>query len=141
MSVRVRQVQLTTFARNLSDVPQELRKELRPKVRKIAGKVQRQVQQNASWSSRIPGAVKTRVSFSQRSPGVSVYVDSKAAPHARPLEFGSSRNRQLRHPVFGNPDVWVSQPTRPFFMQAIDQTGSDAHIEITDAIDRALGSV
>lgn len=140
MVVRVRYEAVSTFARQLGNVPRELRKELRPHIRTAAQKLQAKVQQNASWSSRIPAATKVKVSFASRSGGVTVYVDSNAAPHARPLEFGSQgRSNVNRHPVFGNRGVWVDQPARPFFMNAARESEPQVVNEIQKAIDAALG--
>lgn len=138
MAARVRHQAVTSFARQLRDVPKEFRRELRPKIRKASDKVAGKIRANASWSSRIPGAVKTQVSFSSRSGGVRVFVDSDAAPHARPMEFGSQGRRGVnRHPVFGR-DVWVDQPAKPFFMKAVRESEQDVVLEIQDAIDNAL---
>lgn len=134
----VRYQAATAFSRQLRSVPKEFRRELRPKIRKASGRVAGRIKANAGWSSRIPGAVKTQVSFSSRSGGVRVFVDSKAAPHARPLEFGSQgRGSVNRHPVFGR-DVWVDQPTRPFFMTAVRESEQDVVMEVQDAIDNVL---
>lgn len=141
MAIRVRYQAATSFARQLGDVPKDMRRELRPQIRKAADIVADRIRGRSGWSSRIPGAVKTRVSFSARSGGVRVYVDADAAPHARPLEFGSQNRRGVnRHPVFGR-DVWVDQPTRPFFMAAVSESEQDVVLSIQDAIDRATGKL
>lgn len=127
--------EITAFARQMENVPRELRRELRPHLRKAGERVVRSVRSNASWSSRIPGATKVRVGFSGGSRGgVQVYVDKGRAPHARPLEFGNVGNVN-RHPVFGNTDIWVDQPTRPFFMPAVRENESQVVQEVQSAID------
>jgi len=50
------------------------------------------IRSGASWSSRIPAAVKLQTTFSARSSKVKVLVDAKQAPHARPLEVGNRSN-------------------------------------------------
>ena len=115
--IRVDGAQVTAFAAQLRDVPKEMRTGLRRTIRKESQTLVRAIQGNASWSSRIPAAVRTRVGFGQRGAGVLVYVDEDQAPHARPLE-GTNRSGINRHPVHGT-DVWVDQPTRPFFLRAV----------------------
>lgn len=104
---------------DLGAMPADLRRELRPAMRRAAQPILTDAKQRASWSSRIPGAIKIGTSFTARKPGVRLVVNSSKAPHARPYEFGSGRNRNLRHPVFGNREVWVEQSTRPFFFPAV----------------------
>lgn len=134
MSIRINGLEITSFRQQLQNVPKEFRKELRPRLRRAAAKVVQQVQANASWSSRIPAATSARVSFI--GSGITVKVDRNAAPHARPIEFGSARQRASinRHPVFGH-DVWVNQPTRPFFLKAIASTEKEVVAEVQAAIE------
>jgi len=47
------------------------------------------IRERASWSSRIPGAVRLQTTFSVRNSKVKVVVDHNKAPHARPLELGN----------------------------------------------------
>ena len=85
----------------------------------------------ASWSSRIPGAIRLRISW--RTGRVEIRVDARRAPHARPYE-GTDGNAFFRHPVFGDRDRWVSQRTRPFFFPAVR-----AHRRrVIDAVERAV---
>jgi hypothetical protein len=74
---------------------------------------------NASWSSRIPGAIKPQVTQRQ----IALRVARKQAPHGRPyegLQWGARGRSTFRHPVFGNRNVWVAQSTRPFLQPAMD---------------------
>lgn len=86
---------------------------LRKGLRSAAEPIKRQVQGNASWSSRIPGAVSIGTAFSARRTGVFLRVNAKKAPHARPFE-NDGKGGTFRHPVFGT-DTWVTQSARPFF--------------------------
>ena len=116
-----------------------VRKRLRDGIKRAGADLVTAVQAEASWSSRIPAATRLKVSFGARSAGVTVSVDAKKAPHARPLEMGNknvpdmpnmarrprlARDRALRHPIFPDPSktrdewVWIDQPTRPFFFKA-----------------------
>lgn len=103
--------------KRLSDLPMNLRREVRPRAKQVVEIVATEARGNASWSSRIPGAISTSVTFAATARfGGTVRVDSVAAPHARPYE-GMSGNATFRHPVFGGP-AWVSENTRPFLKPA-----------------------
>jgi hypothetical protein len=81
---------------------------------------------SARFSTRIPAA--TRVVSDSR--GVAVVTDGTLAPSARPNEFG------LRHPVFGNREVWRRIPFRPYMLEARDKKMD----EVADAGVKALES-
>lgn len=110
----------------LKEVEPALRVVLRREIVKAGKDAADAVKREASWSSRIPGAVRVKASFAARTTGVKIEVDAKRAPEARPLEHGGKPG-QFRHPVFGNRKNWVAQPARPFFHAAIE--GMDAHFE------------
>lgn len=123
------------FAVAVGNMPAGVRRELRPALRKAAEGVRRDAQSNASWSSRIPAAIKVQTSLSARSGGVTLRVDSSAAPHARPYEGLSGR--VFRHPVFGDTDTWVAQHARPFLQPAVDAGRGD----VIDAVGKAVDYV
>lgn len=129
---------VTLLAKRLGKVPIELRRELRPKLRAAASLVVNDMRGRSSYSSRIPGAIGTTVSFSGRGRGggVTIRVNSRKAPHARVLERGNdgSRSSSFRHPVFGDRDAWVSQPTRPFFFPAIHANRDEVKKRIAEAV-------
>jgi hypothetical protein len=128
--------ELTSLMRDFQDVPAKLRPAIRREVAAAGKGFTDAVKADASWSSRIPGAVKIKTSFAQRGAGVRVFVDSKAAPHARPYEGlapGGNRNA-FRHPVYGNREVWVTQATRPFFAKNI----APHRAKFLDALQTAL---
>lgn len=132
--------QLGAFSQDLKRLQdgKDLRKALRRNLRRTAEPIKRRVQANASWSRRIPGAVKITTSLTARHPAVGIKVDSKKAPHARPLERGSKGRRTVnRHPVFGNREVWVDQPTRPFFFGATNGAMPDVERAAIDAVNEA----
>lgn len=103
--------------------------------KKAAGPVAQQARANASWSSRIPGAISVGVSSSRRFPGAQIKVSKDKAPHARLFEF-PGRGGSFRHPVYGNREVWVEQRGRPFIRPAVRQMGGD----FVKAADRAVDS-
>lgn len=105
-------------------IPTEIRKEIRPALRKLAEPILAQAKVNAAWSSRIPGAIRINTSFSRRTAGVAITVSAKKAPHARPFEH-LGRQGTFRHPVFGNREKWVSQTARPFLFPAVASADDD----------------
>lgn len=96
------------------DIPRHMNREMRQAARPIVESAKR----NASWSSRIPQAIKAQSSRSLRRPGVVIRV-SKSVPHARLYEFGVN-GKTFRHPVFGR-GGWVVEQTRPFIRPAVRQ--------------------
>jgi hypothetical protein len=105
---------LAKASADLRAMSTEVRREVRPALVEAAQPIVAQAKANASWSTRIPGAIRARVV----KRGVDIVVSRKKAPHARPLE-GITGANSFRHPVMGNRDVWVSQPTRPFLDPAM----------------------
>jgi hypothetical protein len=101
--------------------------------KRAAGPVAQQARANASWSTRIPGAITVGVSSSRRFPGAQIKVAKSLAPHARMYEFPGGGG-SFRHPVYGNREVWVSQRGRPFIRPAIRSKGEG----FIKACDRAV---
>jgi hypothetical protein len=132
--------EVISFSRQLQEVPKELRSELRKRIRSAADVIKTAAQSNASWSSRIPGAISVRTGFGRGS-AVRVVVSAKRAPHARAFEGITQDGRgTFRHPVFGR-DVWVEQPTRPFLQPAVRQHQDRVVRDVQDAIDHVLGDL
>lgn len=126
----VDRAQLQALIRDLGAVPPDLRREWRPAILKAGQPVLMQMKANASWSSRIPAATTMRASG--MSAGVEFRVNARRAPHARPLE-GLSGD-PFRHPVYGNREVWVSQPARPFFYRAVQDKADEVINALGDAV-------
>jgi hypothetical protein len=125
-------VKLVNDLRKIGDgVGRNLGKEFK----KAAGPVAQQARANASWSSRIPGAITVGVSSSRRFPGAQIKVSKDKAPHARLYEY-PGRGGSFRHPVYGNREVWVDQQGRPFIRPAVRAKGG----EFVKAADRAVDS-
>jgi hypothetical protein len=123
---------LDLFIEQLRTVPKEAKKDVRKAIVAATSEIRADMARRASWSSRIPGAITTRVRFASAS--VQIRVDARRAPHARPYEGVSSRGGSFRHPVYGNTDRWVSQAARPFFFPA-----AEGHRKaVRDAVERAV---
>lgn len=125
------------FIKHFGDVPKDIKKEIRPALRAAGRVVADDAKRRAAWSTRIPKATRVSVSFAKRKPGVSVIVDRKKAPHARPYEHGGRPGR-FRHPVYGNRRVWVPQQARPFLEPAMQAKGDEAAKQIEQAVDRVI---
>lgn len=124
--------------KDLQGMDPKVRRNLNKNFKNAAESVAEEARSNASWSTRIPAAIKVRASRSRRFPGAEIYVRHADAPHARPYEHGSGRRRDsFRHPVYqreGRPNVWVEQATRPFVRPAFKRKG----FEFTHACNRAV---
>lgn len=126
--------QIRRLIHDLGGVPPDLRRQLRPGLRAAGRMVADQAKLNASWSSRIPGAIKVSVRFSG-TPGVAVIVDKRKAPHGRPYEHGG-RAGTFRAPLFGNRSRWYPHRARPFLAPAVARKARAAEREIGDVIKR-----
>lgn len=116
----------------LREISTEVRREIRPAIKKAAEPIVRDAKKNASWSSRIPKAI--RVSVLKR--GVEIRVSAKKAPHARVLE-GITGNRTFRHPLFGNRERWFDQKTRPFLTPAVEKHLPKVRAAVIRIVDEA----
>lgn len=123
----------------LGDLPTAVRANLRREFVGVGDAALASARGNASWSSRIPGAISVRASASQARSGVFLRVDASRAPHARPYE-GLSRGGSFRHPVYGT-DRWVSQSVRPFLVPAVRAVRADAIQAAEAAVARACRAV
>lgn len=121
---------------DLRRVPIELRRELRPAVRAAAQGVLVEARSRASWSSRIPGAMRIAIRFTGKAAGASVVVRAARAPHGRPYEHLGAPGT-FRHPVYGR-DTWVTQRAKPFLFPAARAAAGSAAREIDQAVEQVL---
>lgn len=126
-----------SLTRDLAAVPDAARARLRTALRSAGQRVLDRARANASWSSRIPGAMRMRVRLTGERPGVIITVSAAAVPHARAFE-GLLGGDYFRHPVFGNRAAWVEQATRPYLWPAAAAEAPAVQREVRDAIDAAL---
>lgn len=127
---------LSKLANDLKSIDKDLRKDLMKRIRQAAEPVRQAVQAEASWSRRIPAAVRIRTSYAARGASVTVFVDAKKAPEARPLN-NHDRSGTFRHPVFGNRDNWVAQPARPF----LDRGARNAEGSVAREVEKVYDDV
>jgi hypothetical protein len=115
---------------------------LRKSLKAAAEPAAAQVRRNASWSSRIPGAVGVQPRFSSKNPAVSIFVSRTKAPHARPIE-NSGKGGTFSHPVFGRTRrggrryVTARQTARPFFFNQLERHMPAVERAVLDAMDEA----
>ncbi|WFE45304.1 hypothetical protein [Verrucosispora sp. WMMD1129] len=121
---------------DLRQIPREVRRDLRPALKAVGEKVAQDARGRASWSRRIPRAIKVKVLFGQAKQGVIITVDSRRAPHARPYE-GITGRGSFRHPYFGNRDRWYAQRTRPFLEPAAQAKRAAVREEIVKVVEQA----
>jgi hypothetical protein len=123
--------QLRILIRDLGEIPPAVQKTMRPAVLKSARPVLARMKANASWSTRIPGAIS--MTASSTFPGVTFRVSAAKAPHARPIEHDGEPGT-FRHPVYGNREVWRPQAARPFFYRAVEAMSEQVANAIGDAV-------
>jgi hypothetical protein len=112
------------FQRALGKLAPEAQKELNKQFRRMLGPLVAGARARASWSSRIPDAIRPQVTPNR----VGLRIDRKKAPHGRAYEAlrkNAVNAQTFRHPVFAGPDRvdwrWVEQRSRPFVLPTIDE--------------------
>lgn len=95
-----------------------------------------------AWSSRIPSAItgKPTIDMGRGRVGYELRVDvSEEVPHGRVFEGISQQGSTtyFRHPVFGNTENWVSQPTRPYLWPAVRGRADDIYRAAGQAVEDA----
>lgn len=118
-------------------VPIELRRELRPAMRRAAQPVLAESRRRSSWSSRIPAAHRISVKFTGKRAGASVVVSAARAPHARPYEHLGAPGT-FSHPVYGHRYIWVSQVARPFLFPAARAKADEVAKTVDEAVEQVL---
>ena len=120
------------------EVYAEMRKGLREAGELVAKDARKSIE---PYSTNIPATIKTRVTGS----GNVAVVAGKGLDSAGLLEFGNkgrgSTKKTFRHPVFGDTNNWVDQPTHPFLVPALHNNIEAAVGRITEVLDRAVSRV
>lgn len=131
--------EIVRLARDLRRLGGDTSRELNKTYKGFASTVAGTAKRNASWSSRIPAAIKVKTARSLVHPGADIVVSGP--PHARLYEgFAAGRNggrKKFRHLVFHKPPkrkVWVSQATRPFIRPAAGQHRDAGKKEVDAAV-------
>lgn len=136
--VRVEIAGLSDFRRRLRGFAPEVDKMLQRRFKTILSEIIDDARGKASWSTRIPRTIRSSVTRR----GFAIRAGGGTAPHARSYELGSKGSTSmLRHPVFGNRDVWVEQPVRPFLFPSVDAHRGDALDGAAAAVQDAIRTV
>lgn len=117
MTVKIDVKALRRAARDLKLSDPEASKALRLGLKAAAQVVALDAKKNSDWSTRIPGTIKAS---SSGAISAKVKAGGPNAPHAAALE-NNGKPGKFRHPVFGNDQVWVDQPARPYLGPAADK--------------------
>lgn len=128
--------ELRRLIKEFDKFPADLRKELRPKLKRAGATALADARTNAAWSKRIPKATRLSISFSKRRAGLKIQTNKNPAPHARPMEH-RGRPGWFRHPLFGRPKKWVRQRARPFLWPAAKPLMAGVDADIGAAADEA----
>lgn len=121
------------LARDLKAVAPEAAKEFRNGL-KVAGElVAEEARVRSSFSKRIPSSIKVRTS----GQSVKVIAGGDTAPLAAAIENKGAGF--VRHPVFGNPQVWTSKGSHGAFLgPAADAKGDAIAPLVENAVARAI---
>jgi len=116
----------------LSDLPDELHREVRKMLRPLGADILRTATWNAAqWSQRIPRALSMQVVLKGSRPGIVIRASLAKAPHARAYE-GLVAD-VFKHRLFGQ-DVWYTQPARPFILPAIEASYPWLQTEVSNVL-------
>jgi hypothetical protein len=125
--------ELRRFISEFEKFPPDLRKEMRPMLRKSGEQAMLRARSNFSWSSRIPKAIKVSVTFSKRTAGIRLTGNKRIAPHMRAYE-NLGRHGFFRAPTGTPPEPWVRHRSRPGFFRAAD-------VALAKDLDRKIGEI
>lgn len=141
--------QFRALARHLRDVgDKDLRKELYRGIERATKPLKQAAKESAAENLPRSGGLARDVAASRfstrkragRDPGISIRATGKRVSDVRALDRG-----RLRHPVFGNRGVWVTQTVRPgWFTEAIDDKAAvvrEELLQVFDALTRQLASM
>lgn len=130
---RVEVLGLPELRRALRKFAPEANRNLRLRLKAIAGVVAVGAKARASWSRRIPGAITTGV----LARGPYVRVKASRAP-AGPLY---EARKSWRHPLFGDREHWYAQQGRPFVDPEVKARAAFIEQEAIKAIEAAKAEV
>ena len=126
------------FARALTKAAPLIAGVLRVNLRGVGDVVAEEARSLARpYSSTIPDSIKVRVSGAT----VSVLGGGTGVPLGGLFELGNVNSKdssEFRHPVFGNRNVWASQPMHPFLLPALANKIDAAEAAATAALDIAI---
>jgi hypothetical protein len=120
---------LTKLARDLRALGPAQDRAVRLGIRHVVNKVRDAARSNASFSTRIPGSVKSHVSV--RGLSGSVSAGGSAAPDAAPIE--NRGKGHVRHPIFGDKTKWTDKNSHSAFLApAVRANAERLILELSD---------
>lgn len=132
-SISVDTTSLTQLAKDLRKAAPDVSKKMNTRLRNAGKLVAGAAKVNASYSTRIPASVKVN----RRGVNVTVTAGGPGAANAAPIE---NRGKGfVRHPVYGNKDVWTAKNSHPAFLLPALASQEDAVVtEVASAVSDAL---
>lgn len=118
--------QLSELSRDLRRVSPETYKATQKTIRVAAMAILADAEERVSYSKRIGRSGKIRMS----GLNATVIFGGDAAPDAAPIE--NEGRGYVRHPVFGNMNVWTAENSHPAFL-------APAFLEKAAEVEEALG--
>lgn len=125
----------------------EIRAAARPMVPAVKSAIHQIPSKRGYTSSGLRGrmvkAVKLEARTTGRDAGVRIRVDGRKMPSGdKNLQsYMEGVKKPWRHPVFGNRDVWVTQPPKPYFFKTVDPMGQRTARDVNRAIDRVADKI
>jgi hypothetical protein len=89
-------------------------------------------------------ATAGQVRFTGKEAGVRVRTDGRKMPDhmkALPGYAEGIRRRPWRHPVFGDREMWVTQPKFPRFYEAVQPNEAAARRQVIEAVDAVFDQI
>lgn len=128
---------LKRLAKALRDAAPEVRNAYRRSMRASMTVVLKDAQSRAGYSTRIPGSGRIRTTSAGN---VKVTFGGNAAPDAAPIE--NKGKGFVRHPVFGNRNVWTAKNSKPAFLgPAFEAHRVEVAKAVGSAVERAVSDL
>jgi len=85
--------------------------------------------------------IRTKISTSVRSPGVSIVATGRYLPAEKQAMVKAFNKASFRHPTFGNREAWVAQAGRPYFGAVLDWRKRQMQTAMGDALRDAAATI
>lgn len=125
------------FATDLRKANPVLNRQMRARLR-AAGNIVADEARRMADSAKVEATI--RVSVSGSSVAILAGRPGRPLPGLRELgnQGATTAEPYFKHPVFGNREVWVKQPTHPFLAPALAAKGAEAAEAIFEALTDAV---
>lgn len=141
----LRRISKQLRAQNDKELAKQFRRELRavagpfvPAVRSSIMAIPVKGTKSTGLRGRLSKAVTLRVRTSGKDAQVSILMSTARMPSGqKSLPAGMEGTKRWRHPVFGDPDVWVQQDPHPYFFPVVRPMGTAAR----GAVNRVVSKI